>query len=368
MLNSIAPHFKVYTAQRGLEGIELAKKEQPDAILLDIIMPGMDGYEVCERLKNDILTKHIPVIMITAIRTDSQVHGKALEKGAEALFSKPIDLEQLATHLDFVLTSKEEEHQLRTDKEKLEELVQARTKEITRTNKKLRLEISERKLTDQKFRDLTKHIEEVREKERARIALDLHDDLGQRLTALNMDVAWIRKQLSENQSEIFDKTNAMTELLNETIRTVQKISSELRPSILDDLGLVAVIEWQLDEFTRNSSIDTIEKNLPEYLDVDEEVSITMFRIMQEALTNIIRHAHASVISVGLYSKNGMLKLVITDNGFGISDEALENQYSYGLMGMKERASSHGGEVSIIGNKEGGTKIIVTIPFVDPDRK
>ena len=290
------------------------------------------------------------------------MRGKALEKGAEALFSKPIDLEQLATHLDFVLTSKEEEHQLRTDKEELEGLVQKRTKELTLTNKQLRQEIAERKLTDKKFRDLTKHIEEVREKERARISLDLHDDLGQRLTALNMDVAWIRKQLSKNQPEILEKTNSMTGLLNETIKTVQKISSELRPSILDDLGLVAAIEWQLDEFTKNTFIDTIAKDLPEYLEVDEEVSITVFRIIQEALTNIIRHAQASVVTVGLSTTNNLLKLVVTDNGIGIPVENLESSESFGLMGMKERARSHGGDVTITNEGDKGTRIIVAIPF------
>jgi len=153
LLKNYMPDLEVLISQSGQQGIDIARKEQPDTILLDIIMPKMDGYEVCKKFKEDESIRHIPVIMLTAIKTDSKSRIKGLEHGADAFLSKPIDPEELLAQINVMLRIKKAEDKLRADKEILEEQVQGRTKELTATNKKLRLEITDRKKSEEALKD-----------------------------------------------------------------------------------------------------------------------------------------------------------------------------------------------------------------------
>jgi PAS domain S-box-containing protein len=230
-------------------------------------------------------------------------------------------------------------------------------------------DITERKQVEQELkysrdtlRDLSLHIEETRESERAKIAMDLHDDLGQKLTALNIDLGWLKKKLTESQPEIKDRLNSMSELLMDTIDTIRTISSELRPGILDDLGLIAAIEWQLEEFEKRTGISFELTITPEEFAVSPDISILIFRIAQEVLTNITRHANATIVKIDLTKNENSIKLIAIDNGRGIKKAEINDPKSFGIIGMKERVKSFGGNFHIRGAEGKGTEVMVEIPL------
>ena len=219
----------------------------------------------------------------------------------------------------------------------------------------------------EQLRNLTVYIQTVREEERTRIARDIHDNLGQALTALKMDVSWLEKKLSEENPLMLNKTKSMNGLIEETIQTVQRISAELRPGLLDDFGLIAAIEWQIEEFEERTGIKAT-LHLPEHaIDIGKDQSTAIFRIFQEALTNVIRHANASAIEVTLEENDGRLSLIVRDNGRGITTEETTHPKSFGLIGMQERVYPWGGEVRIRGISDRGTTVTVTIPLTGKEK-
>ena len=222
----------------------------------------------------------------------------------------------------------------------------------------------ELKASREKLRNLSEYIQTVREKERTRIAREIHDNLGQTLTALKMDLSWLEKRLGADQTLLRDKINSMTLLAQDTIQTVQRVSAELRPGILDDFGLVAAIEWQADEFQQRSNISARLSLPAEPIHLARDQSTAVFRIFQEALTNVIRHAGASEIEVRLTQADGRLCLTVRDNGRGISSREISDPRSFGLIGMQERVHPWKGEVAFQGIPNQGTTVIISIPLTE----
>ena len=216
----------------------------------------------------------------------------------------------------------------------------------------------ELKKSQELFRNLSTHLQVVREEERTRIARKIHDDLGQALTALKIDLSWLDKKLANQQGLIRDKMQSMVTLINETVGTVHNVSEDLRPGILDDFGLPAALEWQAEEFQKRTGMECKTSVPNRAFDLTKEKSINLFRIVQESLTNVIRHADATKVEINLYEKDGMLLLEIEDNGRGISQAAISDSKSFGLIGIKERVHSLGGEVNIVGTPNEGTRLIV----------
>ena len=237
---------------------------------------------------------------------------------------------------------------LRKSHVELEVLVQERTAELRMINDQLSM--------------FSSYLQEAREKERTNIAREIHDELGQALTALKMDLSWLKKRLPKNQKPLLEKEASMSELVESTIQTVKKISMELRPGILDHLGLTAAIEWQAEEFQKRTGISCDVSIVPEEIVPDRDRSTTIFRIFQETLTNITRHAKATAVSVRLEQENSRLVLKVKDNGRGITEKQLSDPKSLGLMGIRERAASWGGGVNVKGVRSGGTMVTVHIPF------
>lgn len=220
----------------------------------------------------------------------------------------------------------------------------------------------ELKNSQKQLRDLTAHLQSVREQERTSIAREIHDELGQVLTALKMDLSWLNKRLPEDQKELSKKTESMNKLIDSTIKTVQKISTELRPDLLDDLGLTAAIEWQAGEFSnRTGTKCKVSADFEEDI-LNDDSKIIIFRIFQETLTNVGRHAEATKVKVNLREKKRELVLKVSDNGKGIEEEHISDLESFGLIGIKERARFLGGEVMIEGIEGKGTTVIVSIPL------
>ncbi len=223
---------------------------------------------------------------------------------------------------------------------------------------------SEQKLTEsgEQLRNLTAHLQAVREEERKRIAREIHDELGQALTALKMDLFWLGRRLPEANTAVHDKTRSMLNLLEETARAVQRISCELRPGLLDDLGLQAAMEWQAKEFEERTGIPCELSLYSGNGSLDQERATTVFRIFQETLTNVIRHAEATRVQVSLEKQDRCLVMTVQDNGKGIREKQITDPRSLGLIGIRERIRRWGGTVGIRGRSGQGTTVRVRIPL------
>jgi len=213
----------------------------------------------------------------------------------------------------------------------------------------------------EQMRNLSIHLQSVREEERTRIAREIHDELGQSLTAFKMDLSWLGKRIT-SEKLLRDKVKAMYGLVDRTIESVHRISADLRPGLLDDLGLVAAMEWQTKEFSNRSGI-ACEADLDvEDLPLEKELATAVFRIFQETLTNIARHANATRVFVRLETRGDKVILEVADNGRGITRKQINDPKSFGIMGMRERALLWGGDVHLIGSRYKGTTVTVTIPL------
>lgn len=230
-------------------------------------------------------------------------------------------------------------------------------------------DITERKRAEEKLkksskllRELATHLQSVREEERTTIAREIHDELGQVLTVLKIQLSLLGNKLSPDQFTLKEKVSSLTDLIDQSIESVQKISSKLRPTILDELGLIAAIEWQTEEFEKLTNINCSIVLPKEDLHLSTEKSTAIFRIFQEALTNIARHSEAKKVAISLITENSILYLEIADDGKGITQEQLKDFKSLGLRGMEERAMIFGGTVSFDSIISKGTKVKVEIPI------
>jgi signal transduction histidine kinase len=264
---------------------------------------------------------------------------------------------------------KEVEEELERHKNSLEKLVESRTYDLTNINNHLKKEIEEHKSTQQilidskeKFRRLSNQIQSIREDEKSRIAKEVHDQLGQTLTALKIDIAQLEKNIPSELSELKARTSSITNIVDETIKNVQQISMELRPPILDAFGICEAISWQANEYNKKLGMQFDLNCLQEHIDLEKDLQTALFRIFQESMTNVIRHANATQVQVGMNYDNKNLIFEVADNGIGLNKEDVESPESLGLIGMRERVYPWGGQVEFKGLPGKGTKIIITIPL------
>jgi PAS domain S-box-containing protein len=218
----------------------------------------------------------------------------------------------------------------------------------------------------EQMRNFAARLDAVREEERTHIAREIHDELGQALTVLKLDLSWLERKMPRSQAGSREKLRAAIHHVDDTIRRVRRIASELRPSILDDLGLMPAIEWQLSEFKNRSGIRCVLRSNVDSERFDPESSAAIFRVIQEALTNIMRHAAASMVHVGFRRTDKLLRLTITDNGRGITEDEINNPKSLGVVGMKERVARIGGDFKIQSRRQGGTRIEILLPHQNHD--
>jgi PAS domain S-box-containing protein len=254
--------------------------------------------------------------------------------------------------------------------EQLEARVLERTADLVYANEQLKLEIEERKRVEEELlqskeqlRQLTIHQESVKEGERKRIAREIHDDLGQNLLALRIDVSLLHARTARAHPRLHERTSATLQIIDATMKSVRAIINNLRPSTLD-IGLQAAIEWQVKEFERRSGIGckllVDHKNFD--LSLDDRIATGIFRIVQESLTNVSRHANASQVNIKLQRDKENLFLQVIDNGVGIPQGCRRKANSFGLIGMQERVSQMGGVLTVDNVEEGGTALTISVPI------
>jgi PAS domain S-box-containing protein len=264
---------------------------------------------------------------------------------------------------------REKEEELRKAKEELERRVEQRTAVLTKLNQELRVEIYERARVEEELkkslellRALAARLQHVREEERLVMAREIHDELGQACTALKMDLVLIGRKATKRQEPLRAKAASAVKLVDSMIITLRRIASELRPRALDDLGLSAALEWQAQEFEKRTRIPCQLTLPPETLTLDPDKSIAIFRIFQEFLTNVARHAHATTVAARLEWEGDHLIFQVHDDGKGFDPEAAGARKSLGLLGMRERALLLNGELQLQSAPGAGTTMTLRIPL------
>ncbi|MGH8808334.1 MAG: histidine kinase, partial [Noviherbaspirillum sp.] len=228
-------------------------------------------------------------------------------------------------------------------------------------------EEGEIKRSREQLAELSAHVEKVKEDERMRIAREIHDDLGGNLTAIKMALALVTRRLPPEDKTLAEKTEYVDALVDRTIEAVHRISVDLRPGILD-FGIVAAIDWQAKEFEKQIGIPCCFSSNKKDITLHPDQSTALFRIFQEALTNIGKHAHATRVTVKLVRTNRGVRLEITDNGRGIAARDRIKPKSFGIRGMIERASALGGQLTVSNAPGGGSMVALRMPLSAPQEK
>jgi PAS domain S-box-containing protein len=447
---ALAAEFDVQVASSGAEGLALVDVIPPDLILLDVMMPDMDGFETCRRLKESESSRNIPVIFLTA-RGDDESEAQCFAAGAVDFVTKPINLSvlqvRIKTHLAqygqrrslesmfrtllefaldaFILSNSEGEivqindqaeilfgydrHELigrsidvlvvahpedspleyptsnwgSLDSSKLPDVFCRRKDgsefpaEINhsplQTDRELLSmslihDLSDRRAVERaleesnrRLRDFGARNEAVREADKKHIAREVHDELGQVLTALRMDTSILKMRFGALHPDLVDKVQDMKVLIDRAILAVRNVAMNLRPAALD-MGLVSAIQWLALDFTKNTNIACLLHLKDDHIELDDSRSIVVFRIVQESLTNIARYASATQVDISLRCRDNMLQARVQDNGRGFDVSSAAQSRTMGLLGMRERALTLGGLLDLASSPGQGTCINLSVPI------
>ena len=450
--------YEFIPAENGLDAIRLAGEARPDLILLDVLLPDLNGYEVCRRLRADPDLAKIPVMMITSL-DDRASRLEGIRAGADDFITRPYDSAELIARVRSI-TRINRYRSLLEERARFEQLINLspdgililtgdqkirvhnpafremvgisqltvldncslagfipedeqaalsqaiqgvtsrRLKALrveTRLNRvdgtsfpadlslgaidwdgqacvqimvhdtTARMEVEERlRVSQQTLRRLAARLNTIREEQSQIISREIHDEFGQSLTGLKMELFWLNNRLEEllpareQARRVKEKGREMMGLVDALIQQVRRISTELRPVILDD-GLVATIEWQARDFQNRYGITCVFNPSLEALDMPGDRATALFRIVQEALTNVARHAGATQVVIDLEEQGQSLRLAIRDNGRGMPTRELRSAKTLGLVGMRERALAFDGTVQITSAPGGGTTVEVMMP-------
>ncbi|MEN6586756.1 MAG: response regulator [Sulfuricella sp.] len=336
--------YAVRQAQDGEMALLSARERPPELVLLDIRMPGIDGYEVCRRLKADPRTCDVPVVFLSAQHeTEDKVQGFKL--GAVDFVAKPYQpdevLARVRTHIE-----------LRRLQTGLEQRVRERTADYEQSEKKLQA-------SWQQLQELAGFLQTVREEERTHMAREIHDELGQALTALRIDLAWLVNKCTGDDPRIAEKLTSSHQLVVRTLDAVRRISEDLRPGMLDDLGLAAAIENHVAKFIEHSGIPCALTMNREEFNIDDSMATAIFRLTQEALTNVSRHAAAHNVKVEILDGDDAIHVTVQDDGSGLPPS--NGRKTFGLLGMRERVKMFGGKFDMASVPGKGTRIDATFP-------
>ena len=320
-------NYELELAKDGFQTLQILNRLRPDLILLDVMMPGMDGFEVCRRIRATPHLAEVPIIILTAL-DDRASLLMGLEAGADDFLSKPVDRYEL----------------------------QARVRTIVRLNRY-------RQLVEQRenLREMTERLIAAQEEERHHISRELHDDLGQSLTTHMLSIRNLQDDLAIPPEDLDERLQALHDQSHEIFVKIRRLAQDLRPPVLDALGLKVSMQTYCTEFTRRT-------HLPVTFDVDESIpllpdvyNIALYRILQEALNNIIKHAKATHVWVDLSQEDDLITLTVQDNGQGF-DPKSEQSNGIGLSSMRERVMIAGGKFTLSSTSKNGTILSAQFPL------
>jgi signal transduction histidine kinase len=319
--------YDLQLAKDGVQALQMLEQIQPDLILLDVMLPLMDGFEVCRRIRSTPQLAEVPIIMLTALDDrDSLLRG--LDSGADDFLSKPIDRRELT----------------------------ARVRTITRLNRY-------RTLVEQRgnIRQMAERVVAAQEEERQRISRELHDDLGQALTTHLLALRNLQEDLSIPVEVMFAQLQSLYEQSYEILVKIRRLARDLRPPVLDALGLKVALQTYCTEFTRRTHLPVIFEADPALPELPDAYKLTLYRTLQEALTNVVKHARASQVWVELSREDDMVNLTVQDNGIGMEEETSRSN-GIGLEGLRERITVAGGSLKISSAPKRGTILSAQFPL------
>lgn len=305
----------------------------PDVIISDYSLPSFDGMSAFRLFKEKRML--IPFILITS-NLSEQLALDCLNEGIDDFI-----LKSSFGRIPKAITNAIEKKNIEKEKEKISiELIESQIQ----------------------LRKLVNEIQVAREVERAHIAREIHDELGQELTALKMDIGWVIHKQNASNVVVLEKLNGMLSLCDGIIDSVRTLSSELRPAIIDDLGLIAALEWKCNDFEKKTNIPCQFISSVKERKFESNLSINSYRVLQESLTNITRHAKATSVRVFVRESETDICMEITDDGIGMATKEINNRKTLGILGMKERANLLGGVLNVVSSKDKGTHIILMLPL------
>jgi signal transduction histidine kinase len=335
---------RLVTATSGEEALRKVLDDDFAAILMDVRMPGIDGFTTASMIRERKISRYTPIIFVTGHAEDLTTMFKGYRAGAVDFIVKPVIPDVLRSKLSVFVG-------------------------LHDMNRILNAELAERCLTEQRLRTseenlraLASHLQSVREEERIHIAREIHDELGQALTGLKFELNSFAKDFeSDDASARRDKQQTLNIAIDRIINSVRRIASGLRPEVLDEIGLAAAFDWQAREFQRRTGIRCHVNIAAQFSDPDKDRSTALFRIFQELLTNVARHANATRVNVALSEGEDALALCVEDNGRGIKETEAQSPRSLGFLGLRERVLAFGGAIEVKGDEGKGTRVCVSIP-------
>jgi signal transduction histidine kinase len=335
---------RLVTASSGEEALRRVLDDDFAAILMDVRMPGIDGFTTASMIRERKRSRYTPIIFLTAATEDLSTMFKGYRAGAVDFITKPVVPEVLRSKLSVFVGLHD-----------MNRMLNAELGERALSEKRLRA-------SEESLRALAGHLQSVREEERIHIAREIHDELGQALTSLKFDLASFAKTFEGAAPEArAERQRDLGAAIDRIINSVRRISSGLRPEVLDEIGLAAAFEWQAREFQRRTGIRCVVHISGRFVDPDKERSTALFRVFQELLTNVARHANATRVNVSL-ADGTVLALTVEDNGRGIREDEIAGRRSLGVLGLRERVLALGGTIDIKGEEGKGTKVSVSIPI------
>ena len=355
--------YRVITARSGEEALRQVLHNDFAVILLDVTMPGMDGFETAEAIHSHPRSAAVPIIFVTAHYADEMDRLKAYQKGAVDYLFTPIIPQIVQSKVGVFVELARNSLQLKRQKLELEQLYhdlqEQRQQDLEHINERKQAEEALRQ-SQEELRQLASYQERIKEDERKRIAREIHDELGQNLLALRIDIAILHARTGTTHPKLNKKVHSVLDHIDSTMKAMRAIINNLRPTVLD-LGLNAAIEWQVKEFQRRTGI-ACELTMPAMeLIVDDNRATALFRILQESLSNVFRHARATNAMIELRLDRDRLFMTVADNGVGIFPGCRRKANSFGLVGIKERVSTLGGNLAIDTRPDMGTSLTVSIP-------
>lgn len=338
--------YKIIEAKDGAECLENARTEQPDLILLDVMLPDVNGVELCRKIKASPETSQLFVVLLSSIETSSDSKVTGLEAGADGYITRPIENRELVARVQALLRIRLAENELRKAHDELEKRVAERTEELSQANGALKA--------------LSLRLVDVQEAERRFLARELHDEIGQTVTCLKLVLETSLRPESPAQQQSFDEALG---LINDLIERVRQLSINLRPQMLDDLGLITALDWHLKRYQKQTGIAVQFRYTPMPERLEPALETAIFRIVQEALTNVARHARVKEVAVRLWVNAGRAGVQIQEAGTGFDvASVLAQRSSSGVAGMRERVELLGGEFTLESNPGQGTCLTVELPM------